>query len=463
MPDFSPHSLADWTVGSWHKGTPGTVQGFCQDTRKLLPGQCFVALKTDQRDGHDYLAQAKSAGASCALVSCPIEHDLCQLVVTDVLEAFQRIAMRHRQTFKGKVVGITGSCGKTTTKDLLALLLGPRTLKTEGNLNNLIGVPLTLTRLDNAQHDFAVVEAGINEPGEMERLANMITADLSICTMVGPAHLEKLGSLEGVAREKSRIGTQARDAAQVLFPAECLRYGEFRAFGARGWVAAPSGVSYSGGDFYRIDYRTEDREVSGCRLLIESAALLPGEYDLPFRSPGLVSNAVLALTAAQLCGVRPKVLAERLQVWQPGAHRGQWYKRGKLSIYDDAYNANPASLEESLAAFVESAPTGQPRLFVLGGMKELGTETDVLHEKAAAVVPWRQGDRVVLVGEEASAYAKGLQQAGVPAHAVTQFEKTEEAAEALADFSGVVFLKGSRTYALEKLLDFIPQSEEAAC
>ncbi len=461
MPDFAPQSLAGWTGGRWH-GEPAAVTGFCQDTRKLAHGQCFVALKTAQRDGHDFLAQAKEAGAACALVSREVDCDLPQLVVTDVLLAFQAIAARHRQAFAGKVIGVTGSAGKTTTKDLLAALLGDRTLKTEGNLNNFIGVPLTLTRLDNAQHDFAVVEAGINEPGEMDTLARMINADASLCTVVGPAHLEKLGSIEGVAREKSRLGVLAREGSPVLFPADCLRFGEFSAFGPRAWVAAPPGRLLSDADFHRIDYRTEDREERGCRLEIEPAALLPGGYDLPFASPGLVSNAVLAIAAAQLCQVSSETVAERLRAWQPGSHRGQWRTIGELTIYDDAYNANPASMAESLAAFVKGAPKGQPRLFVLGGMKELGEESAALHEKAGAGVPWREGDRVVLIGAEAPGYAKGLKQAGVPSSAVELFEKTEDAGDVLAGFSGTVFLKGSRAYALEKLVDTV-KGKEATC
>ncbi len=155
MPDL----LADWTGGSWAAPPPPKIKGYCQDTRRLRKGEMFVAIKTPQRDGHDYVPAAEQAGASAALVEDPVPSELPQLVVPDTLEGFQSIAAEHRHAFLGKVIGVTGSCGKTSTKDLLALLLGERTLCTEGNLNNFLGVPLTLTRLDNDEHDFAVVEA----------------------------------------------------------------------------------------------------------------------------------------------------------------------------------------------------------------------------------------------------------------------------------------------------------------
>src|SRR5258708_4312976 len=170
MPTFAAEKLATWTGGSWDRLPGGAIEGFNQDTRTLNAGQVFVALKTGKRDGHDFLGEAQTRGATAALVGRAVsDATLPQLVVADPLAAFQRIAREHRREFHGPVVGVTGSVGKTSTKDLLALLLGgsPDVLATEGNLNNHIGVPLTLTRLEPAVHRAAVVEAGISEPGEM--------------------------------------------------------------------------------------------------------------------------------------------------------------------------------------------------------------------------------------------------------------------------------------------------------
>ena len=164
--------MAAWTGGRWTRIPGGAVSGFTQDTRQLAAGQVFVALRTDKRDGHDFLAEAQTRGATAALVSREDKTTtLPQLVVEDTLEAFQRIAREHRREFHGTVVGVSGSVGKTSTKDLLALLLGgvPKVLATEGNLNNHLGVLLTLTRLDPAIHLAAVIEAGISGPGEISR------------------------------------------------------------------------------------------------------------------------------------------------------------------------------------------------------------------------------------------------------------------------------------------------------
>ena len=169
MAVFSPDTLAQWTGGRWTVPPLSPLTGFAIDTRKVRPGQIFVALKTDQRDGHEFVASAEAAGASAALVALPNPAvALPQLVVADPLGAFQTIARAHRRNFRGPVVGISGSAGKTSTKNLLALLLGGEAggvLATEGNLNNHLGVPLTLTRLNPAEHRFAVIEAGISGSG----------------------------------------------------------------------------------------------------------------------------------------------------------------------------------------------------------------------------------------------------------------------------------------------------------
>ncbi len=178
MPSFLPAQLASWTGGRWTAQPVSSLLGFAIDSRQLRRGDVFVAIKSEQRDGHAFLGAAEAAGASAALVSTPDPAlALPQLVVADPLRAFQAIAREHRRLFRGPVVGISGSAGKTSTKNLLALLLeaaaassdahAGQVLATEGNLNNHLGVPLTLTRLDPAVHRFAVVEAGISAPGEM--------------------------------------------------------------------------------------------------------------------------------------------------------------------------------------------------------------------------------------------------------------------------------------------------------
>jgi UDP-N-acetylmuramoyl-tripeptide--D-alanyl-D-alanine ligase len=207
------------------------------DSRQLRTGEVFVAIRTAQRDGHDFLAAAQAAGASAAIVATPQPAlALPQLVVADPLTALQVIARTHRRAFTGPVVGISGSAGKTSTKNLLALLLGGEAggvLATEGNLNNHLGVPLTLTRLDPAVHKCAVVEAGISAPGEMAPLAAMIEPDVAINTLVAAAHTAELGGLEGVAREKAILPAAVREAGVAIFPRSSAEFPAFRDLGVR--------------------------------------------------------------------------------------------------------------------------------------------------------------------------------------------------------------------------------------
>ncbi len=222
MPVFEPELLSAWTGGRW-SGRPATPStGFSVDSRRLSPGQAFVALKTGKRDGHDFLNDAHKAGASAAIVSrADLRMPLAQLVVADPLAALQSIAREHRRMFHGTVIGITGSAGKTSTKELLSILLGGEAagaLATEGNLNNQIGVALSLCRLDPVRHRFAVIEAGISAKGEMESLARMIEPGLVLVTLIGPAHLADLGSLESVAKEKSVLASSVRRRRHLHFP-----------------------------------------------------------------------------------------------------------------------------------------------------------------------------------------------------------------------------------------------------
>ncbi|MBC2595366.1 hypothetical protein H5P28_13950 [Ruficoccus amylovorans] len=457
-----PEDLAALTGGSWAGDhTPSRVTGFTHDSRQAQAGEMFVALETPARDGHDFIPAAREAGAASALVRAEVGEDLPQLVVPDTLEAFQKIAAGHRRDFAGKVIGVTGSCGKTSTKDLLGLLLGERTLRTEGNLNNFLGVPLTLTRLDSALYDHAVVEAGINEPGEMTTLAAMIEPDIAIITCVAPAHLERLGTVERVAEEKALLGRSAR---RVIFPGACWQYAPFRDLGARALVVTDDpDLARTLPDEQCVVSRMGNVDVGGCRLELESAALPAFTCELPFNSPGMVSNAALALSAALLCGVSPDLLRERLSHWRASHHRGEWLHCGEQSFYIDSYNANPASMAEAMAAFEASAPADKPRLYVLGGMKELGVESYRYHMETGGRIRLREGDRAVLIGSEADGYRDGLLKARNPAGSLRLFTETRDASEAVKDFSGAIMLKGSRAYALESLLPTMGKGGAERC
>jgi len=464
MPTFAAEKLATWTGGGWSPFPGAALTGFNQDTRTLGAGQVFVALKTEKRDGHAFLGEARARGAAGALVAHQVSGEqLAQLVVADPLAAFQRIAREHRREFHGTVIGVTGSVGKTSTKDLLAVLLGGvgpvsdrpgqsqsgptgRVLATEGNLNNYIGIPLTLTKLDPAIHQFAVVEAGINMPREMAPLAEMIEPDHAIVTLVAPAHLEKLGSLEGVAAEKAELLRHVRTGGLQVFPVSCWQHAVFHDL-ANPLILVPEneGMTRIKGRAVKFNvFHRPDR----------SEVRLDGKRTFVLRrvSSGMAQNAALALALASELGVTDADLRSRLTDWQPSKWRGELRTAGEATVYCDFYNANPASMGDAIDAFNGAVGADLPRLYVIGCMEELGPESGEYHRQFGRTLHLRPGDFLFVIGSQAAALREGLLENGNDPAQIAVTADLAPVRERLAGFKGAVFLKGSRRYQLETVL-----------
>lgn len=448
MPSFAPEKLATWTGGRWTALPGGALSGFTQDTRQLAAGQVFVALKTDKRDGHDFLTEAAQRGASAALVAREVQAALPQLVVDDPLRAFQVIAREHRREFTGPVVGVTGSVGKTSTKDLLALLLGgaPAVLATEGNLNNHLGVPLTLTKLATGVHRSAVIEAGISGPGEMAPLAEMIAPDHAIVTLVAPAHLENLGSIAGVATEKAALPAAVRAGGWQVFPASCAAHAPFAALpNALVLVPENEGMTRVPGRRVRFNvFHRPDRT----ELTLDGTR----RFLLRRISSGMAQNAALALALASELGVSDAALQERVAAWQPSKWRGELRQVGAASVYCDFYNANPASMADGIDVFNGLAGPTQPRMYVLGCMEELGAESAAYHQTLGRGLHLRPGDVLFAIGDQADALREGLLENGNDPAQIGVLTDLQPVRDRLVGFAGAVFLKGSRRYHLETVL-----------
>lgn len=467
MPTFVADKLATWTGGTWSP-FPGTaITGFNQDTRTLSAGQVFVALRTEKRDGHDFLGDAARKGAAAALVGRLVAGPgIAQLVVADPLTAFQRIAREHRREFHGPVIGVTGSVGKTSTKDLLAVLLGgvgPHSgrppggqspaspagsvLATEGNLNNHLGVPLTLTRLEPTAHRAAVVEAGINSPGEMLPLADMIEPDHAVVTLVAPAHLERLGSLDGVAAEKVTLLRGVRRGGLQVFPVSCWRHLAFHDL-ANPLILVPENegmVRVTGRTMkFNVFHRPERTEVR-----------LDGRRTFILRrvSSGMAQNTALALALAAELGVDDTTLQTRLESWAPSKWRGELRRSGEAAVYCDFYNANPASMADAIDAFNGTVGEDQPRLYVLGCMEELGPDSAGYHRQFGRTLLLQPGDHLFVIGGQAAALREGLLENGNDPAQVEVITSLAPVRARLAGFKGAVFLKGSRRYQLESVLE----------
>jgi UDP-N-acetylmuramoyl-tripeptide--D-alanyl-D-alanine ligase len=455
MPSFDPDDLATWTGGRW-SGRPASAPiGFSIDSRRVSPGQAFVALRTERRDGHDFLRSALDAGASSAIVSrADPGVALAQLVVRDPLSALQSVAREHRGKFRGMVAGITGSAGKTSTKELLATILGGEAgdvLSTEGNLNNQIGVALTLTRIDPARHRYAVIEAGISAPDEMRTLAAMIEPDLVIVTLVGPAHLADLGSLERVAEEKAALAGPMRKGGVCIFPVSCEEYPAFRSIGrARSLVVEPS--PKLGGDWHsegRARFSV-DQSAGATTVTVSIGPPPPITAALPRVTDGMAQNAALAVCAAIQLGVDRKQVAARLLSWRPPHLRGEWTISEGRRLYLDCYNANPVSMADALATFSAVAPREEPRLFVIGSMEELGSGAARYHVELGRSLALRENDHLVAIGALGGAVRQGAMDAGADSRQIQVADSIDPLAAAVAAFHGSVFVKGSRKHGLER-------------
>lgn len=454
MPVFDPRTLAADARGEWRTSPVAPVSGFSIDTRTLRPGDLFVALKTEKRDGHEFLAEAETRGAAGALVSHFVEaSSLPQLVVADTEAALQEIARAHREKFEGPVIGVTGSAGKTSTKDLLSLLLGhpSEVLATEENLNNHLGVPLTLLRLDPSTHRFAVVEAGISGPGEMAVIAPLISPGTVIVTTVGAAHLDRLDSIEKVAEEKAILANFLRPGGLAVFPDECLVFDAFAGLDCRQIVAVPA-LSGTPEAFEnrRLARYTIHHESDRTELTLNTP---DNEFQFTIRktTTGMGENAVLAIVVALELGVTVEQIGERIRGWKPAALRGEVRTVDGRIVYLDCYNANPTSMDDALEGFLACAPVGNPRLFVIGSMEELGPRAGEFHRAAGRRWPLAEGDQLIVFGTHAEALAEGAREVS-PEGRITVNPDRKEAAQMLREFPGAIFLKGSRRYALETLL-----------
>jgi UDP-N-acetylmuramoyl-tripeptide--D-alanyl-D-alanine ligase len=478
VPTFAPDQLAQWTAGRWTAPPLAPLTAFSFDTRKLRRGDVFVALKTDRRDGHDFLADAQAAGASAALVAnADLAVALPQLVVSSTLDAFQTIAREHRRAFLGRVIGISGSAGKTSSKDLLSLLLGGAScgvvvtegnlksepvrpahpypgdvLATEGNLNNHLGVPLTLTRIDPAVHRFAVIEAGISAPGEMAPLAAMIEPDVTIITLVAAAHTEELGGIGGVAREKSILPAATRPSGVAIFPSSVAEFPAFRELSASALVVERVEVLRSGEPAKNRVYFSVAQRAESTALKIASSGHVR-EYVFRRVSDGMAQNAALAIVAARWLGIAGETVQARLAGWKPGKLRGEIRWRDGRLFYLDCYNANPASMSDALATFESVAPASAPRLFVLGCMEELGADAAAYHQALGRSLSLRDDDQLFVIGTHAHDVCAGVLHQGDFTRQIQTISTLAPVTAALPEWRGSVFVKGSRRYQLEKILE----------
>lgn len=458
MATFEAREAAAITHGVWMEGVPaGPLRSFAIDTRHLEAGQTFVAMRTERRDGHAFLEAARDRGALAALVAEPRKGlGLPQLVVDNPLLALQSLARIWRQRFSGQVIGITGSFGKTTVRELLGRTLGSQWRRTSGNLNNHIGVPLSLLELDPRYYAGGILEAGINEAGEMRLLAEMIDPDMALITGVGPAHLEKLGTVENVAREKAQLARAVRPGGRVVIPYPLLAYPDFREVGE---AVALDAVALEGmpsehpapprSRVVRFAWEALAENGFGRLWQIDEPAR---QVTFPAGSRGMVMNLALVVHTACHLGVPLESLQAALEGWRPFSRRGETFRFGPRTYYVDCYNANPVSMLDSVERF-QKVFAGREQMYVMGGMEELGDAAAWWHRETFRKMALPRAARAVVIGRWAESMREGLVEGGCPCGQVSMYADATAARESVAAFEGAVFLKGSRAYALEQLVE----------
>lgn len=438
-----------WTLERVHRAlrtgprTAHPLAGVSTDTRSLRRGDLFVALSGDNFDAHDFLAQARDAGAAAFVVSDPVRAagiGLPTYVVADTLVALGDLANAWRTAWGRTVVAVAGSNGKTSTKELVRAALSPTldTHATKGNLNNLVGVPLTLLALP-ATAEIAVVELGTNAPGEVARLRAISRPDVAVLTSIGEEHLEGLGDLAGVLREECDVFVGA-DVAIV--PAAHPETFDFARRAARSVIVAGLDSGDMVPSAWGLD--TEGRpwiELDGTRV------------ELPLRGAHQASNAMLALAVARVCGVPIEAAAAGIARMPVPTMRGVWEPVGKAILYNDAYNANPPSMRAALD-LLSHVGSGRQRVAVLGTMRELGTHADAAHADIARKALASPIDLIAGVGEFAAPLARIAAEQGTPDRVVTADELDvlwSKLAPRLAP-DAVILLKASRGMRLERLV-----------
>lgn len=438
--------------------TATPVHGFSIDSRTLEPGQCFIAIKGPRFDGHDFVGKALDRGAALCVVSeerCPGYPSAMAgklLGASDTLEALHGLARFARRRWGRPLIGVTGSAGKTTTKDMIAAVLATRfrVHKSEGNLNNEYGLPLSLLRLDDS-HKLAVLEMGMAHRGELARLCAVAEPNVGVVLNVVAAHLEFFSSVEEIAQAKRELIEGLTEPATAVLNADDRRVISF----AENFSGTVLRFGFDATADVRAD-NLEDLGLAGSRFEV---VIEDRREPVTLRLPGRqhVANALAACAVAALYQIELAGMREALESFEPASMRGEVLRFDPgFTVVNDAYNSNPAALAAMVAALSRTPDAGR-RLLVAGEMKELGPASPELHEEAGhSVAAAGNIDYLAGVIGDAHHLVDGAVRAGFPAERAQFFETKEAAGKWLCNTvqpGDWVLLKASRGVALETLVE----------
>lgn len=436
----------------WHSGE--IVRSISTDSRTLRPGELFWALRGERHDGHAYLPQALANGALGAVVqtteSLPREAPL--IVVNDTSRALSDFAAAHRLRSDALLIGVTGSFGKTTTREMIFAALSAEFtgLRSPRNYNNHLGVPLTLLQLHN-EHEFAVVELAASAVGEIAALAEIVEPEIAVLTGIGPAHLSGFGSVENIVRTKAELLQFLPETGFAVLAGDDVSL--------RSLATEISSRVVLAGEGEHNDWQADNIRTEQNRLVFEVERQT---YSLPVIGRHCVRAAVAAIAVGREIGLSPAVLADGLAAFQPPPGRCRWLPCGAWNVIDDTYNANPASFAAACAVLQERAGKGN-RILVAGEMRELGAASASYHHQLGQLAAQSDIDRLVAYGDEAKHIMAGAQDGGLQSWQLAECRTLESLQTVLSCWlhpGDVVLVKGSRALRMERVVAWLQNEGE---
>ena len=455
MQSLSCSEVIEATKGVLVSGNINTkLTGISTDSRRINSGDLFIPLVGERFDGHDFIESALDSGAVALLThrdTKPLDGRVI-IRVEDTLKALQDLARYYRKKFCIPFIAVTGSVGKTSTKDMIACVLSQRfkVLKTCGNLNNEIGLPLTVLNLD-ITHEIAVVELGMSGFGEISRLASIALPDIAVITNIGLSHVEKLGSRQNILKAKMEILDGLKERGTVV-----LNGDDNLLFGLKGLLSFRT-VYYGIGE--GLDYQAYNILNAGEKGTFFEISLYNREYRVHIPVPGIhnIYNALSAIAVGILAGVPVNEIIKGIEEFSPGKMRLNIISAKKIKIIDDAYNASPQSMEAAISVLNDIKGVGRT-IAVLGDMLELGACAQEAHLGVGRFAAAKGIDYIVTVGENGGYIAKGAVEAGISNDRVFSFASNEQAVGFLDGFvkeGDVVLVKGSRGMKMEQVVDYL--------
>ena len=458
-------TLARMCGGELYQGALGevAVRYICTDSREADAETAFVALRGECADGHDFISAALQKGCRCVICEHRTEElersDATAIVVNDSELALSKLANGYRSYLRCKTVAVTGSVGKTTTKDLIASVLSVRnkTAKTLGNHNSLVGMPLSMLSLPT-ESEWAVLEMGMSNFGEIERLSIAAQPDIAVITNIGTSHLEMLGTRENICRAKLEILSGLKESGILILSGDEPL---LQNIGGKSYHTIYVSVSSEKADFYAKNIRVEtDRTVfdvvRGTRVVKDLSIRLLGKHN--------VYAALYAFAVAVIAGMNEDNIREGLMNYAPDGMRQHIYPMGRITVIEDCYNASPESMICAVDVLEQySRRTGKRSVAVLGDMLELGSDSPALHRSVGAYLAKKKIDRLYTVGGGGSQIAVGARQNGMSGNRIVQtpnVKELQEVAEKLVtelQDGDVVLFKASRSVGAEQIIAYIKE------